>query len=276
MFTVNVPAVDYLTLTSYNHVIWGHIQKWIVGRGDFRSVDAKRMQYTGYLYTNRDGSLFLGQGEQKGEAHYLAQCSGFLADDLLVIASYFIKEGYVRVTRIDLQITVEYPRGTTDLAAIANAMREHGDRSVSYVESKSGPRQSKLSTIYYGSRRSDRFYRIYEKMGMDEDVFLRFEVEFKSPRSQVVASALCGTVEVAQILAHEIDQLPEWNDLDWRFLAVLHDPERFNPIAVAPEANTLKWLRTQVAPALDRVLNDHNLPTEEIVTLFMRILTPHM
>lgn len=277
MYALNQPALDYLTLTTWNPIAMGHVQTWIENReGSKVTLDAKRMQYTGALYATRDGSFFLGEAEQRGQPHFLMQCSGFLADDLLTVAGGMIVGGYVRVTRIDLQLTVEYDRGSWSQAALADAMRQNSDRSVSYVESKSGPQGSKLATVYFGSRKSDRFFRIYEKMGMGEDVHLRLEVEYKAPRALGVALALLNDPTIGEILADEVDRLPDVRGVRGLFLSPLGNPTAYPVKIVKQQPNTVKWLIEQVAPALDRVLNDHNIPTDDVVQLFYRILQPHL
>ena len=271
MFRLNLPAIDWLTITTFNPVCLQYLDTWGTGVAKHSDREKKRLQYTGKLHHNEEGSLYVGTGEQKGRPHHLVQASGLLADSAWTIARPFILGGTANITRIDLQVTVEYDRQTWDMAKMADYLRaDDRGMSVSYLESQSGPAGSKLATVYYGSRSSDRFVRIYEKMGLGEDVFLRFEVEYKSPRAFQVARALAEDADARSILRGELDRVED-PQLSAQF-ACLHDADAYPVQAVKPEPATLKWLREQVAPALDRVVRDHDIDSNEIEALFRRIL----
>jgi len=268
MFYVNVVSLDYLTISTYNPVIVGMARKVVAASAKRTDADKKRMQYTGELFHNEEGTAFIGSGDQGGTEHHLIQVSGLMADTLFPIFAHPLKTGKAKCTRIDLQITVEYDRESWSQSDLFDVLRSRNPgRSVSYVESQSGPAGSKLATVYFGSRKSDRFLRIYEKMGLGEDVYLRFEVEYKGARANTVASWI-DEKGPKPILANEIART------GYKLIAdtfAIPGPV-FNPKLIKPEPQTLKWLREQVAPALDRVLNDHNVNSDEIADLFRRIL----
>lgn len=275
MFVVDTPHLDYLTLTTFHNPAAQAIADWIAAQAKREEIKQKRMQYEGTTFICEEGTCFVGVAEQSdGRWHALIQCSGMWADSVFAFAQRYIVRKMVRCTRIDVQVTIPHfqRHNQNHMEALAYMLRSQVDRPVSYHESFSGPASSKLSTVYVGSRKSDRFVRIYEKMGLGEDVFLRFEVEYKSPRAQVVAENLGADADRPGILLYEIDRISA--DVLYDFRQRVDGAEAWNPIVVKPEPATAKWLRTQVAPALDRFLNDHNeTETEPIRTLFTRILS---
>lgn len=270
VFHVNQVTFDYLTLTSFNPIFAQAVADWLQDNMRHGDPDKHRMQYGGTLWHSERGNVFIGEGKQNGHNHYLIQASGFVADDIWNPAKQFVSAGITTVTRLDLQRTVEYERHSWSQSLLAAGLRSiHGDRrSVSYVESRSGPQGSKLATVYFGSRQSDRFVRIYEKKGLNEEVFLRFEVEFKSPRSHAVALAILHKGDYEDIYLEEVARVGH------PVIAVVFGKEGWTKAVrvVKPEPATLKWLREQVAPALLRVVNDHNIDSEEVERLFLRII----
>jgi len=209
MFEVNVAQIDYLTLTSFCKTCQGKMYAWHKSICDDLKP-SNRMQYEGTLSFDRYGTSFFGEGQQKNRTHAMLQVSGSLAESAFNACRTFVLKGRAKVTRLDLQVTVEYDRQTHSQSELAEDLRYLSpNRSVSYLESKSGPQGSKLATVYYGSRSSERFYRIYEKRGMGGEVLLRFEVEYKGKRAKAVCVALMGDASIKSILFGELARLPE-------------------------------------------------------------------
>lgn len=275
MFEVNKPQLDYLSLTSFNPVALAAMNTWHnsvqeVGR------ESHRMQYTGDCRSDRYGTSFLGIGEQRGMTHGLMQVSGSLAESAFNALRIHLLPGHCKVTRIDLQVTVEYPREVWSQADLANDLRhESPHRSVSYIESQSGPQQTKLATVYYGSRTSDRMVRIYEKLGMADEVLLRFEVEFKGHRAAAAANTLMQGASKRAILWAEVLRMPDVYNMRRMFGKVL-DGDAITIRTVNETGSTEKWLRTVVAPSLDRFLNQHEEDVQPIAVLLHRIIAPHL
>ena len=275
MYNVNLPALDYLTLTTFDPTAMAAFWSWhsdiLHGR-----KDAKRMQYTGVIAHHETGSAFFGSAEQKGAAHFLLQVSGLLSESAWNALQSQVHEGRARVTRIDLQVTLPYNRNDWSQAAIFETVSKNSPgRSVSFVESQSAPDGGKLATVYYGSRTSDRVTRLYEKPGMGEDVFIRFETEYKAGRARELGRMLAtGHDTLKNVLAGEIATFPH-DGVRRHFQEHLANPL---PVQVQRESgNTKKWLLTQVLPALDRFLNDHNNPHgEDVATAFLRVIMDHI
>lgn len=273
MFEVNRPAIDYLTLTCFSPKGMAEFYKWHQAISD-NPKDAKRMQYTGKMAHDRYGSAFLGVAEQKGMEHSMLQVSGYLGQVCWQHFSSFVLAGHCKVTRLDLQVTIDYPRDVWSQSDLANEFRdEMPNRSISYIESQSGPQKSKLATIYIGSRSSDRLHRIYEKMGMADEVLLRFESEYKGQRARAVAHSLAQGATPKSILWADLLALPDVGQLRRLFGRVL-ETQPFAVRVVRESGQTDEWLRTTVLPALDRYLNQHESDAYEMARLFERVIQP--
>lgn len=273
MFEVNRPALDYLTLTSFNPRAMRAMFEWHEAMTD-NHKDAKRMQYVGRMAHDRYGSAFLGVAEQKSMTHSMLQVSGLLAETAWTEMKQFVLAGQCKVTRLDLQVTVDYPRDVWSQSDLADEIRaEMPNRSISYVESRSGPQKSKLATVYVGSRQSDRLYRIYEKLGMADEVLLRFEVEYKGQRAVATANALLADATIKGLLWHEVLLLPDVYNMRRIFGKVL-ETSPYAVRVVRDSGNTEEWLKTSVLPALDRYLNQHESNALQLAQMFYDVIEP--
>ena len=270
MFYLDIASLDYLTVTTYSPLAYTAMDNWAKSSAKHHK-EARALQYAGRNYFSAAGTVFCGSGEQKGAVHNMVRASGLASDGLWHVAQRFIRGGTARATRLDLQITTEYDRPSWSQPELHEYCRTHGNRSCSYVESKSGPAGSTLATVYYGSRSSDRFVRIYEKMGLGEDVYLRFEVEYKGDRARVAANMLLEKTDAASILRSEVESVPH-PATTALFSSALGNGPANGVVAIRPESKTVKWLIETVAPSLDRVLNDHNINSDGVRDLFQKIL----
>lgn len=234
------------------------------------------MQYEGTISFDRYGTSFFGEGEQKGRNHAMLQVSGSLAESAFSACRTFVLNRRAKVTRLDLQATVEYDRQTHSQADLAEDLRHLSpNRSVSYLESKSGPQGTKLATVYYGSRSSERFVRIYEKPGMGDEVLLRFEVEYKGKRAKAVIVALLADTSIKSILFGELGKMPKVPALMTLFGRVLSTKPFYTRVVREP-GGTERWLKEKVLPSLDRYLASHDEDADSMAELFMRVIVEHI
>jgi DNA relaxase NicK len=275
MFEVNTPQIDYLTLTTYNPKATEEFYKWATTVNE-RQRERQKMQYTGFVTSDRYGTCFVGSGQQGTRDHALMQVSGSLAVSAWNSLKHFVNVGQARVTRIDLQITVEYDRQTHSQADLAAVLRDNSPhRAVSYIESKSGPQGVKLATVYYGSRISDRYTRIYEKQGMSDEILLRFEVEYKAKRATAVAMQLLQGASIKALLFGELTKIPYVDLLHNTFSKVLSTTPKFTRVVREP-GNTEVWLRDKVANSLNRYLEQHETDSASMAEHFLKIIRPYL
>ena len=181
--------------------------------------EATWRQYRGL----RSGQIFAGVAEQANEIHGLLDVSG---EESHAMMTWEAPRGLeVKCTRLDLQITIpiekEYEYRARDFKdaleqtdwSSANCIRIH-KRRLKLVE---GPTEEGLDTLYIGSRSSDRLARVYVKEDVDGDQYLRFEVEFKSARAELVfRTCVDDGKNVAAILKGEWDRIPPVEIPAWK------------------------------------------------------------
>jgi len=122
-------------------------------------------------------------------------------------------------------------------------------------------------TLYIGSRESPRFGRIYDKQAQDEDPAcercVRFEIEYKKVCAPLVAAWLLQEQNLGIAAAQSVvGQLAEWGieldlGLEGRLVAGSVGRRNFDSDRV------LKWLREQVAPSIEKLLQAVDTETIE-------------
>lgn len=154
--------LDYLKTTSFDETIYGAylgLCQNHFGCGMPFSVQG----YTGF----KTDHSFVGKGVCLDAAgfkkpHVLASISGSTTPDIARYVRHWRKD--LSIKRVDLQLTVEC---LFDYEKVFRLLNEK--LNVKLVKSK-------LTTLYIGSRFSNRFIRIYEK----EKGLNRFEIEYKN------------------------------------------------------------------------------------------------
>ena len=176
LFT-EIGLADWLNLTSFQDSDWELFLDYFGTMKTLFGYEVKNQSLRGYkgmlMLPEEGGSIFMGVAAQNGKPHYLLSIAGYLADGAL--RHDF---GSARCSRIDLQLTFPKPadysaRSLKDelLSSVDNA-RNREVRKIGLVESDG------YDTIYIGSRKSDRFTRLYIKE-LDDGDYLRYEVELK-------------------------------------------------------------------------------------------------
>ena len=247
--------IDWLTLTTYepdaSDRMLEHFQEEVsqaeIIHGDkFKGVkhDAKKLQYRGMsISAPGHGSLFIGSGMQRARKHHMLMASGGYGSSAMVTHQDDIQFGPSRCTRIDLQLTVDEPRGWDQTALFART-KQRG-KTAGYVESagQTGP----LATVYIGSRQSESFIRIYQKES-GEDRYLRFEVEFKGSKAGVVAGRIARkTATPTAILKYELLHCKDKEVIDTFLSAVSGETaQRIRYVKETSLQKREKWIRQQL------------------------------
>lgn len=263
-----VPACDWLTLTTFcsdTLRLMKRVLVRVMGEGA-ESWEGKRMQYVG----QQGDGWFLGQGDQGGNAHHMLQVSGASADKFL--KEWATPEGaFARVncSRIDLQITTE-PEDALCIPILGEALRASegsdwsrrgGKPSVSYISNDGG-----LDTLYVGSRKSERFYRIYMK-DVGAERYCRFEVEFKGDAARAAYERVLGSGKgtMGAVIGGEIQTFPHVAKFALRrhmARLVVHADRLLVASGETDAQATLRWLYEAVLPSLARV--SKSLPRRDI------------
>lgn len=246
---------DWLTLTSYEPLFYRHWLPYLMQQDD-RPEESKVMQYQGHVHSIPGGTAFLGAAIQKGADHYMLRLSGHAAELNKDWALSQHRQGYIRCTRCDLQITVPMPSDWSQWALLTR-LKEKG-RTTGWIESSVRGRGSQ--TVYVGSRTSDRFIRVYVKPAGKSDL-LRLEVEYKGDRSNTVIREIArGKGTVTQFLLHELQTTLRDDALSLLYEPSLSGAKPLNvrlKVATSLEKQE-RWLLSQVLPAFTRHVNDHS------------------
>ena len=255
-FIVERAALDYLTMTFWEARYYERFLWSVVGDPDpDKCTDTSIMWYRGTRCNWDDGSIFYGVGENQGKKHWLTQTSGAAADRVGFALANEKKPG-ANVSRLDAQITIPLPdwyKAPAFTQTLRNGLWKGRSRKVTLIDGNGD------DTVYIGSRSSDRYIRVYVK----EKDWLRFEVEFKGKLAFAawLRYEKSPLLAPAGILVSEIIKLPE-HPIKKAFLEQLRNANAIDVQAKKPvktPSKTFRWLITQVAPALERLLNDHDV-----------------
>lgn len=244
------PSFDWLTLTSYS-------------RSDFApalsllpdcTIAAGIRRYRGLSDYSR--SVFFGSGSQGGLDHFLLRVSGSLANSVVPSLPLSV----LSCTRCDVQVTL--PSAAVGLSSAADwRLLLQG---LQYVSDSLGSRSVSLSliaseshTLYIGSRSSERFARIYEKLADDGSLWIRFEVELKGDYSRSCWMAFCdGSISLGSVLVSFFSRFASCPPVEF-LLDYLADSASPSPSRRVGSGGSLDWLRYQVRPGLWRLFHDH-------------------
>lgn len=257
--TLNQTLSDWLTLTSFNDYLYTRFKEEMterVGALIDYGKPLKWQNYTGWTIQQDSGTIFAGEGIQKGAPHYCAWVSGELADELLHVALELDVKGFARFTRLDLQSTIAYPKNWSQFNFLVRLKRNR--KSVGWAESRDR-KAGALETVYIGSRSSDRITRVYVKLTENNQKLLRFETEYKGQRARQMAASLAhGAHTPSEYLAYDAKKANDkmlWEEFYPVFVDLEEATER---IRVKTDLHkTEEWIRSTVFPALRRYLNDH-------------------
>lgn len=261
LFT-EIGLADWLNLTSFSESDFEHFDVYFNEVAALFEPEQRNQSIRGYkgriLLPLDGGSVFLGAAVQNGKPHFLLSIAGYLAD-----AALLYDFGSAKCSRIDLQLTFPKPENYSARLLkdeLKESVAEAGNqevRKVSLVENDGD------DTIYIGSRKSERFTRLYVKE-LDDGKYLRYEIELKG---RIARSAynkvLADPTSKAAILRFEWEKHKgitnhAWNELG-RNLAESEAMEVNPGRPVSTNETRLRWYLNQVFPALDRDLNDHDI-----------------
>lgn len=164
------------------------------------------------------------------------------------------------VSRLDMQVTVTLQRQYLDLTRdYYNDITRIGKRKGTHIQNTEGG-----TTLYIGSRKSDQYGRIYDK-GIEAGLtcgpgkVYRYEVEYKSKRAKHTTDKLFF-LACHQRPLHKHVTSTVWHWFNDRMIRPIFQPSTSStPVLVQLEARdesaerTLRWLRVQVRPSIERL-----------------------
>lgn len=269
--TLNYPLIDFVTLTSFREGFCKIMADFLIGENSEDKYPTVQRGYKGILWIFFNGTVFIGEGKQKGDDHFIMKISGYLAHlmmDNIVKVCKIHPELKTRCSRLDYQITVKEP-----LSWVQANYRNRMERAGNVVGYPTPSKEDgiELETVYIGVRaKVDRFYRIYTKLLDDKSKVLRVEVELKKRRSRKLFNELVerGTDDIRMIFDYEIELIIRQ---DKKLYKLVHPHLAMSvPIRVqANDPNIAGWLIKTVFPAMNRFLaSDSSDKTKVIPALY--------
>lgn len=234
--------LDYLRLATWNTAHYAYMSSQIMKVWSWDYRPGKWLQYTGH----RAPQFFMGSGEQDKRRHHVISASGSLAERM---RKSFMKLDGFYATRIDIQMTIEKPAWV----GLAKLHKSLGKKKTTLISSEDN------DSLYFGSRESDKFARLYEKP-LGEKMFLRMEFELKGKVASAVWNAILGGESVGNIYKRLLIK----SILPTRFQALFDNADdTATDRALRAEidhdnAKTLKWIMSLDA-CMRRHINNHEI-----------------
>lgn len=208
-------VIDALTLTMpCNHSEYGEVRDIME---HFLSMN-HALGYQKQIFKHRggyEGVLCGGVRFGEGRQGIIISCTSSVSEEVAIsLAKYDL-----HCTRVDIQITVKFSDGPVlPLENHLYQAQEMEKTADNYPKVKYTRGTRSGFTIYVGSRSSDRMLRMYDKEAESGETrykgCLRYEIEYKAPRSEVLWGAFS-----AKLREHET-----WATIEtWLLATVLNE-----------------------------------------------------
>lgn len=241
---INKVQIDWITGTTFDAELWRDTVKQLQGHVNESPRPDNRGGYRG----SSGESIWYGQGTQQEQEHFMIVASGAGSP-----AAFPDIASRLKVTRLDIQVTIELPDWYKSRALVDTLRygKWPGRRRVIPMreDGKGG------TTVYIGSPTSDKMIRIYVK----GEYYLRYEIQYRRGYAEDAARhcLIGGQNAMSAILATELTKLPPHPVFE-RFGEFCKGTQVVAAYKANPEmVARLKWLST-LLPGLQRMANDHD------------------
>ena len=255
------PEIDFLSFTSYSPAQPDRLAREMIDHRISKEGSLQETTVQGYRGLSAKGkpggSIFVGKGEnnagQSGGvkfAHYYMKWSGDYSDHLLM---YHDKT--TKCTRVDLQVTLPERMGEREnIGYLIDQIYNRGVRA--YVgkgkPAKSSVVQSDTRTLYIGRRSKGtggRLVRVYEKPGLDGNMYVRVELELRGNEAESFIGLLAEYSwpdATAGVLAEHIGRFnPAFSEFFAPYASACSESEALECKVVRErERDTMTWLES--------------------------------
>lgn len=264
ILTLGKTMIDWLTVTSFQKTAMEYWQREIDKEivGDWaEGVHIPR--YVGKEKQSSQGHVWLGEGSQKNQPHYMLTCGGQNSDAISESCLYKpLQSGWAKTTVIHIQITLRCGKEWNQ-RELYQRLESRGKRPSNWSSLDSKGRER--TTVYLGSMKSSKYSRTYVKdIGKNGEFIIRHEIVYKGDYAR----------GLAKMLTTSADSQETMNRIMWRELVTFDDHlsaiaspfiARFGKAKVQPEHHDLDllqtkraWLLGSVLPAFADYINDHD------------------
>lgn len=248
--TIGAVAYDWFTVVSNDDAFY----HWWLKMTDGAEVTPQRWlnRFDGHAASWQEGTLFVGSRKEPVGFMHVAVMTGSLANKM----RYEVKESLdlhsAWLSRVDIQMTL--PQDGLDLVALFNRLEDGRKRPEILGDRNNG------RTVYIGSRKSERFCRVYQKFGDGREKLLRCEFQFGGKQARSYGNALRqGTITPEGSFKGALQQTKDRILMD-KYLVKLDGFDPQLPRVVRAETKTDVWLQDVVYPVLMRRLFAHDCP----------------
>jgi len=228
--------------------------------GDWFTVNeivAARRPYTLALSSDDNARVYFSQSTEQRSLYELSgrACQALQTDGDGHIRA-LLSQIATTVTRIDIAVDIH-----TDVRPYDFAVMRDNDRfrTGGHFVSETG------ETFYVGSRKSRRYARVYRyEPPHPRSHMLRIEMVARKEQARMVAAVVVD--QGVEHAAAAMGQTFGWKHPAWRMKHTDAIP------GYRPEtrhSNTVTWLYRQVAPAVQRLIDEHVLTLEEIINILI-------
>lgn len=254
--SLNDVQIDWITVTSNAHSDLDRaFTSFIMSQDCDEPEKESRMQFKGEKWETIAGTGYYGYyfSDKTGE-HTMVQVSGEMAHEALWYLMPVIQNGNARVTRIDIQTTIQQPKEWEQIRFF-NRM-DRAKKKPQWRSSFDKKSNQELITVSVGSRHSETYARVYNKVTNDGVLLLRFEGEYKGKHARAIVDDLAKNTP-AQILKWHVQKIRDAG-LENTFANVLNGitPHKARP-KVKEVDKTAEWLLSSALPAFKRVISQH-------------------
>lgn len=265
---VNTVAYDWFTVVSNDddfYSYWRDKQKGLEC-GDMSTGERWLKRFDGDVMRTGIGSLFVGSRREPVGYLHVAVITGWLADMLktAVVESLDIHNAWL--TRVDIQATVK--KGEFDMFGALVRLEKNRKRPELHGDRENG------RTIYIGSRRSERFARLYEKLA-GKDRYLRLEFQFSGQQARSYGRSLRQeTITPEASFRGAVQQIKD-SVIEAMYLPIVEGYDPQLPRVAQVETKTDSWLCDTVYPVVMRRLMAHD-GAPRVRELFGGLLNEHV
>jgi hypothetical protein len=258
---VDIPLIDWLQVTSFSgHLYDRGVEYWKRSAADVQD-GAKVLQYVGSRASFNDGTFFVGSALMGHRPNNMVVVSSSLADVLFMEFTRHMNQ--INIPRLDVQITVKKPHWYHQKATQIE-LDEAGKLSGMAMSHSNG---IELRTLYIGSKESDQFARVYEKLTHDNEKLIRLECVVKDKRAWSLArmirndkdnrtSILAGYL-LKRVFGAKSKSVITLFERKLRGYTDKTHTARIERVTNSTD-RTIDWLMSSCVPSIGRVLNDHD------------------
>lgn len=235
--------IDYLRIATWNDSDQQETTGALLAQHDGKWEHKSWLQYTGW----GAGELFVGRGRQNNKRHGLIQVSGHSAETFYNNWGEDLPDSYYG-TRIDIQVTIPMPKGLS----LTKVHKSLGKKVSTLISSE------KNDTVYVGSRTSDLFTRLYEKV-LDKK-YLRLEFELKGRRASAAWVALMHGESASSIFRYYLHKTKLPVAVTSYYDLAEHGTTKraMRAELIKTAEKKLKWLQS-LDTAIIAMMNDHDI-----------------